>query len=197
LGDENAKEDFYKKFEKTEDLLTLYSEHKRYHDYFQLALREGKFEDAIRTGNESLITKDLVSRVPPEDLLTLYNGVMAGYTWSSIQFDLNNLSEAKATPTMIKPTGAIPELRKMSAPELRGPTSGWQEILDCLSRVSDNLQLPRQRQKVYSGKFFRVFGDDFLDLVVSLPLIVENNFIQELKYCGDIGILTLGYNTPS
>lgn len=174
LGDENAKEDFYKKFEKTEDLLTFYSEHKRYHDYFQLALREGKFEDALRMGSESLVAKDIVSRVPPEDLLTLYNGVMAGYTWHSIQFDLNNLSEAKVPLIMIKsPTHSIPELGKSSTPpELRGPSCGWKEILDCLKRAGDHLQLPRQRQNVYSVKFFKVFGDDFLDLVVSFPLVV-------------------------
>ncbi|KAF8431998.1 hypothetical protein BGX38DRAFT_1277007 [Terfezia claveryi] len=171
LGDENAKEDFYKKFEKTEDLLTFYSEHKRYHDYFKLALREGKFEEAVLMGSESRVAKDIGSKVPPEDLLILYNGVMAGYTWSSIQFDLNNLFEAKVPLNITRlPAHAIPELGQSSVPELRGPGSGWQELLDCLKRAGDNLRLPRQRLNVYSGKFFRVFGDEFLDLVEFLRL---------------------------
>ncbi|RPB27817.1 P-loop containing nucleoside triphosphate hydrolase protein [Terfezia boudieri ATCC MYA-4762] len=168
LGDENAKEDFYKKFEKTEDLLTFYLEHKRYHDYFKLALREGRFEDAVLMGSESRVAKEIVSRVPPEDLLTLYNGVMAGYTWSSIQFDLNNLFEAEV-PLSIT-AHAIPELGQSSVPELRGPGTGWQEILDCLKRAGDNLRLPRQRQDVNSVEFFSVFGDEFLDLVEFLRL---------------------------
>ena len=181
LGDENAKEEFYKKFEKTEDLFAFYSERKRYHDYFQLALREGKFEDAVRIGNASRVAKDPVSKVPPEDLLMLYNGIMAGYTWSSIQFDLHNLSKAKLPLTVIKPpTHTIPELGKTPAPELRGPSSGWLDILDCLKRASDSLLLPRQRQNIYSVKFFREFGHNFLNLVVSFPL--EHGKHQRLTF---------------
>jgi len=137
---------------------------------FQLALREGKFADAVRMGNESRVAKDIVSRVPPEELLTLHNGVVAGYTWSSIQFDLNNLAEARVPLITIKsPTHTILVLGKLLALELRGSSSGWQEILDCLKKATDKLQLPRQGQNVYSAKFFRAFGDDFLDLVVSFP----------------------------
>lgn len=167
LGDENAKEDFYKKFEKTEDLLTFYLERKRYNEYFQLSLREGRLEDAFRVGIESRVDRnvDKDSRVSSEDLLTLYNGLMTGSTWSSIRLDLKNLSEAKE-PLMCIPTHTIPKVGKTSVPELRGPISGWEEILDCLQRPSNKMQVPRQRQSIYYAKFFKEFGDNFLDLVV-------------------------------
>jgi len=167
LGSDDAKEKFYKKFERTEDLLALYTAQKRYQDFFQLALSKGKFEDAVRMANESR-TADPGSNsaVPAADLLTLFNGLMAGHTWSSIRFNLRELPSARVLPTFKKPNHATRE----TAPELRSPSSGWEEISDCLQSIdSGDLRIDRQRPRQYhnTSNFFQEFGDDFLDLVVS------------------------------
>jgi len=169
LGSEDAKEDFYKKFERTEDLLAFYTAHKRYQDHFQLALSKGKFEDAVRMANQSR-TADPGSNsaVSAADLLILFNGLMAGHTWSSVRFDLHKLSSTRVLPTFKKPNHAITVLGGRTAPELRSAGSGWEEILDCLQSIdSGDLHVPRQRHNMSHANFFKVFGDDFLDLVVS------------------------------
>ena len=167
---DNAEGDFYKKFERTEDLLGLCTAHKRYQDFFQLALSKGKFEGAVRMANESRFADPggSDSAIPAADLLTLFNSLMAGHTWSSIGFDLHELSGSRVLPTFKKPNHAIAVLRDRTAPELRSASSSWEDISDCLQSIdSGDLRVPRQRHNISHANFFKGFGDDFLDLVVS------------------------------
>ena len=169
LGSEDAKEKFYTQFERTEDLLEFYAERKQYNKYFELALSEGKFEDALHMAMESRAVDPhgSTSAIPKGDLLTLFNGLMAGNTWSSIQFNLHEASTLQVLPTLKQPNQAITAFGENIAPELRGPSTGWEQILDCLQNTDNrHLQIPRKCYNIYHADF-QGLGNDFLDLVVS------------------------------
>ena len=176
LAKGTEKEDFYKKFERTEDLWALYREEKRYHDAFKLALSQGMFDDALRLGEEpSTIAvagfDNSKTAIPISEYLTLFNGLMGAHAWSSIQFNLRDISKTK-TGLPFPPTLPLPPaLGQGQAATLRGPRSGWAQILDCIlsARQGLTLHIPRPEASTY---FFREFGSGFLDLLVSYLFII-------------------------
>lgn len=164
FGSENEIEAFYKKFERTQDLMAFYRERKRYSDFFKLALSEGKFEGAILIAKESRAVDasqgECASSVPVGDLLSLFNGLMAGYTWSSIQFDFHHVSFVRDHPIVVLGKGTE------VGSELHGPSSGWDKIFDCLRAANvGDFKIPREW---HNTEFFTEFGNGFLDLVVGV-----------------------------
>ena len=144
--------------------MAFYRERKRYSDFFKLALSEGKFEDAILMAKESRAVDaaqaECPSTVPIGDLLSLFNSLMAGYTWSSIQFDFRDVSFTRDHPIVAIGKGTGLESK------LHGTSSGWDKIFDCLQAATasgGDLKIPRER---HNAEFFTEFGNGFLDLVV-------------------------------
>ncbi|KAF8416944.1 hypothetical protein EV426DRAFT_624835 [Tirmania nivea] len=200
FGRENEIEDFYKKFERTEDLMAFYRERKRYSDFHKVALGEGKFEDALLMAQESRAVgaaqAECTSTIPTEDLLSLSNGLMAGYTWSSTQVDFHDVSLARvSSPRKVW----LAPLKQLNHPiamlgdgiglELHGLNLGWEEIFNCLWCANDrDLKIPRQR---HNAKFFQELGNDFLDLVEFLRLDMFRDRIPQTTKVDQLPVATM------
>ncbi|KAF8462270.1 hypothetical protein BDZ91DRAFT_734784 [Kalaharituber pfeilii] len=193
LGDDQEKEDFYKKFNRTGDLWNFYMQKTRYHKAFKLALREGKFEDAVGLSQGQGLrpaTAGVDSVIPEYEMLTLFNGLMAEHAWLSMGIRFNGISRSKATSSgAANPISNI--LRKSTPPVLRGARLGWEQITDCIDDAGTGLTLTRPLENRSSANFFQEFGNDFLDLVELVRLDKNHGHLAQVKDFAEVPIAAL------
>ena len=151
-------------------MLAFYKEHNQHFDFFKLAVREGRFEDAARAVVLSKGIDADDSGLPPEDLFTLVDGLCAGNTWHNAKIELKNQSGTQTLPTASNHAGALWPEMDVITPKLRGHRSGWQEISRCIRNSGSEWKIPRQRPDNVYLSFFKDFGNEFLELLVSLAV---------------------------
>lgn len=171
LGDDNAVEEFYSKFKKTDELLAFYIERNRYHDFFKLAVSEGMFESAVvevlKKKKEGIISVDDGSLdIPSQDFMVLIAGLSAMDTWNFTGFQLRALAQTRLPATQAPSKGFWASVEGLDN-DLHGDHCGWDEIARCIWIAGDKMKLPRQRMDEVYSSFFSKFGNHFLDLVVS------------------------------
>lgn len=165
LGNGKAKEEFYIKFERTQDLLFLYRDEKRYYEAFKKATENGRFEEALHLRHEpQALMKEHEGSIPVSEYLILFNGLMTAYPLSINQPHPENM------PLVDAPALFQPDNESAAVEGLHEARSGWEEILKCV-RISDasTLIYPRPTQTAADacGNFFKEFGNEILDYLVS------------------------------
>ncbi|KAF8462261.1 hypothetical protein BDZ91DRAFT_356694 [Kalaharituber pfeilii] len=170
LGDDDKKEKFYKDFNRTEDLLEFYRRKKRYHETFMLALSEGKFQYAVRLAEEpGASTAGRELSIPLDDILTLFNGLMAGNTWSSVGINIQTVSQSTATSSLGLGTVMADDLSstKYTALALNKSQSRWKQILACVAAAGTGFKLARPDASASFSNFLGEIETNFLDLAIS------------------------------
>ncbi|KAF8460716.1 hypothetical protein BDZ91DRAFT_738462 [Kalaharituber pfeilii] len=180
LGDGKEKEEFYKKFDRTDDLLAFYKKKKKYYDAFKLSLDHGMFEFAIQLAEEpQAFLTGLEFSIPVNDMLILYNGRMAQSAWSSV-----GLKDAHLSDSAIN-------IGKTTGPVLRKVQAGWEQLLGSIHQRGKLLVLPRPMPDQHSGNFFQEFGNDFLDLVELVHLGNLRDAIDQINEAAELPVATL------
>ncbi|KAF8460724.1 hypothetical protein BDZ91DRAFT_851386 [Kalaharituber pfeilii] len=180
LGDGKEKEEFYKKFDRTDDLLTFYKKKKKYYDAFKLSLDHGKFDFAIQLAEEpQAFLTGLEFSIPVNDMLILCNGWMAQSAWSSV-----GLKDAHFSDSAIN-------IGKATGPVLRKVQAGWEQLLGSIHQRGKLLVLPRPMPDQHSGNFFQEFGNDFLDLVELVHLGNLRDAIDQVNEAAELPVATL------
>ncbi|KAF8460717.1 hypothetical protein BDZ91DRAFT_798572 [Kalaharituber pfeilii] len=179
LGDSKEKEEFYKRFDRTDDLLAFYKKKMKYYDAFKVSLDHGMFDFAIQLAEEPQALIGLEFSIPVNDMLILCNGWMAQSAWSSV-----GLKDAHFSASAIN-------IGKATGPVLREVQVGWEQLLGSIHQRGKLLVLPRPMPDQHSGNFFQEFGNDFLDLVELVHLGNLHDAIDQVNEAAELPVATL------
>lgn len=150
LGNDKEQEQFYENFGYNEDLSQLHISRKDYKAAFQLALKQGKHEEALKLCQ----TPEAASMVPEEQLLALYNCLEAQRLWS----------HPRGNPLETKLTNSF---RETPTSALRAATLGWDFILSVITESGKKLILERPPYDTSpAGDFLKTWGSEIFDLYV-------------------------------
>lgn len=159
LGEGTAREEFYIKYEKTEDLMALYQEQARFYDAFKLAISKGKLDDALRLGRlERALKEGHEGSIPVSEFLMLFNGLLMEYTWCIAKLRPGN----KSNMDVLSIFSDAATIRCMQE-----PSQGWERVLDCVKNPVSNFRYGSLGSDGSCVTFFTEFGNAVLDFLVS------------------------------
>lgn len=162
LGEGTAREEFYIKYEKTEDLMTLYQEQERFYDAFKLAISKGKLDDALHLGCVGrALDEGHEGSIPIPEFLILFNGWLMEYAWCIAKLRLGNNSWTDTLPI-------LSDADNNSAIRcVQEPRRGWEQIFHCIQNPVSNIKYGIPAPDGPCVKFFSEFGNAVLDFLVS------------------------------